>query len=358
VSDPSFLASSLDTVEIAYYLRPSQNASIDFQKLTALRDQARAVRVRTPETIVLGIEEFLLAPHGTASGYPLLMENESFSIQCGEFNRPSFFVTFRSIALWHYGLEELHARFMNWADSVGLVEYQPERVSRVDFAFDFHLDQLDFDEDSFVSLFTKDNQHRMNGVVQTFRLGQGDLILRCYNKSDEISQKSSKTWLYDIWGRESGVWRIEWQTRKEILRSFGISNLQELQLRQGDLLSYLTSEHTRLCKGISDSNRSRWPLHPLWAALQLEVAKLPILGVTRNLNMDSILDERFMRITMSVYGYLKRVAAIRSVQGLTAPIPVGKAIHFLNNQIYRIHDPLTWDYDVQRLMKENRLGQI
>jgi hypothetical protein len=357
MTSPAFLISGPDTVEVAYYLRTDHHSLIDFDQLIALRDGLKEAKTRHPALVKFGNEEFLLASHGTRSGYPLLLENESFSIQCGQFNQPSFFVTYRSIALWHEGLIALHDRFLKWARSMGLSQFRDEKVSRLDYAFDYHIPTLDFDEDQFVSAFVKDNQHRKNGIVQTFRLGEGDLILRCYNKSDEISESSNKIWLYDLWGRESDVWRIEWQARKEWLRNFGIETVSELNGRQGVLLSSLVNDHTKLCSLSTDSNKSRWPLHPLWIDLQKQVKKLPALDTERVLNREALLDERFVRLTISVYGYLKRLAAIRSLQASSAPISLDSAFAYLQRQLHRIHEPLTWELDVQRRMNEMRLGE-
>lgn len=351
------LISGHDTVEVAYYLRAGKETTFDFDRLVGIRESLKASKSRNPALVKLGSEEFLLASHGTRSGYPLLLENESFSIQCGESNQPSFFVTYRSIALWHMGLRALHERFLKWSRTVGLAVLQPESVSRMDYAFDYHLPLIDFDEDNFVSSFVKDNQHRKNGIVQTFRLGQGDLVLRCYNKSDEINESSSKTWLYELWGRDSDVWRIEWQARKEWLRDYGIKTVSDLESNQGDLLTFLVNDHTKLCIKSGDTNRSRWLLHPLWMNLQEQVEQIPGPGLNRDLNMDALLDARFMHITISVYGYLKRVAAIRSLQGGTSPASLERAQYFLSKQLRRIHDPLTWEYDVQRRMNEMRLGE-
>jgi len=346
-----------DTVEVAYYLSPCRGATFDFDRLEAIKESLRESKSRNPRLVRLGSEDFLLASHGTRSGYPLLLENEAFSVQCGQSNWPSFFVTFRSIALWHQGMEGLHQRFLGWAKSVGLELYLDEKVSRMDYAFDYHLPAIDFDEDNFVSNFVKDNQHRKNQVVQTFRLGEGDLVLRFYNKTDEITESSSKTWLYELWGRDTEVWRIEWQARKEWLRKYGIKTVSDLHINQGDLLRFLVNDHTRLCLKSADSNRSRWGLHPLWIDLQEQVEQLPGLGAEHDLNMDALLDERFMRITISVYGYLKRIAAIRSLQANSTPAPLDKALFYLSRQLKRIHDPLTWDFDVQRRMNEMRLGE-
>ncbi len=317
----------------------------------------RLSKSRKPTLIKFGNEEFMLAGHGTGSGYPFLIENEAFSIQLGEFNTPSFFVTFRSIALWHSSAQGLHDRFLAWAQSVGLYAYQPEKLSRVDFTFNYHLPIIDFDEDNFVSNFAKDNQHRKHGKVQTFRLGEGDLGLRIYNKCDEIQESSAKTWFYELWGMEQDVWRIEWQTRKKWLRSVGIRTFEGLKERQGDLLRVLVNDHTTLRIRTDDSNRSRWPLHPLWQDLQGHVAQMEGLGVVRELDMPALLDQRMMRITISLYGYMKRIAAIYSLQGKTLPISLEQARAHLAIKLEHIHDPLTWQTDVERRITEMRMGE-
>ncbi len=186
------LLNGFDTIECAYYLAFSDDCQLDFEQLAVEKEELRQLKIRKSKHIRLGSEEFLLASHGTGSGYPFLIENESFSIQFGEFNQPSFFVTYRSVALWHAGIQNLHQRFMVWAQSVGLIAYQPERISRVDFAFDYFLPNIDFDEDNFVSAASKDNQHRKNRKVQTFSFGEGDIKLRVYNKCAEIKEKSAK----------------------------------------------------------------------------------------------------------------------------------------------------------------------
>ena len=142
-----------------------------------------------PKPILIGSEEFLIASHGTSSGYPFIIENDAFMIQFGEFNRPNFFVKFRSIALWHYGALALHNRFLAWSKSIGMMPYQPGRSSRVDYALNYHLPVIDFDLDSFITVAAKVNQHRKNGKVQTFDIGFDIIKLRVYDKVDEINKK-------------------------------------------------------------------------------------------------------------------------------------------------------------------------
>lgn len=354
---PRLVLSGHDTVECAYYLMRSDNCLLDYERLAVEKEELRLSKSRKPKAIKLGSEEFMLAGHGTGSGYPFLIENEAFSIQFGEFNKPNFFVTFRSVALWHQSAQGLHERFLAWADSVGLHTYQQERLSRVDFTFDYHLPVIDFDEDSFVSSAVKDKQHRKNRKVQTFNFGEGDIVLRMYNKCDEITETSAKTWFYELWGMDKEVWRIEWQTRKEWLKRFGIRTFTDLRERQGDLLRVLVKDHTTLRIKTDDSNRSRWPLHPLWQDLTERVAQMEGLGVVRELDMPALLDERQMRNIISVYGYMKRIAAIQCMQNGLPMMPHDIAQQRLGELLNRIHDPLTWQNDVERRITEMRLGE-
>ena len=346
-----------DTIECAYYLGARANCTFDYARLAVEKELLRASKSRRPTLIRFGSEEFLLASHGTGSGYPFLLENGLFSIQCGEFNKPSFFVTYRSFALWQYGAQRMHERFLAWAASVGLMAYQPERLRRVDFTFDYYLPAIDFDEDCFVSAADKDNQHRKNRKVQTFSFGAGDVMLRLYNKVDEIAESSAKTWFFDLWGIEEDVWRIEWQVIKPWLRRFGIKTFADLLERQGDLLRILVNEHTTLRVPNGDSNRSRWPLHPLWADLIERVNALDGLGIVRECDPQALLDERLMRLGVSVYGYMKRLAAIHGLQRGYGEVGLEETKERLGRLLNRVHDPLSWEGDVQRRMDEMRLGQ-
>jgi hypothetical protein len=251
----------------------------------------------------------------------------------------------------------LHHRFLAWALSVGLIQSQPERLSRVDYAFDYHIPLIDFDENSFVSRASKDSQYRKDGKVQTFKFGTEQVVLRVYNKVDEINEKSQKSWLFKLWGIEQDVWRIEWQVRKDQLRSLGISSFESLNERQGDLLRLLVKEHTTLKIKANDTNRSRWALHPLWLDLIEQVDQMQGLGVVRDLNPLDLYDERLTRIGMSVYGYLKRVAAIDTLYSGSDKSYMDEVFQHLQNIVSEIHDPLTWQQDVDRRAKEMRLGE-
>lgn len=351
------LVHGIDTVQCAYYLRPEGRCHIDFERLTAERERLRQNKEREPGVITLGRQEFFLAPRGSPQGFPLVISNEDFQIEFGQYQNPPFFVTFRSQALWRDGDAALHARFLDWARMLGLAPFDEEGLSRVDFSFDYHLPEVDFDEDSFVSLSSKDSQHRQDGKVQTFTLGRSDAVLRVYDKVAEIQQQSGKVWLFDLWGRDTEVWRIEWQVRKDLLRRFGIRTFDDLRDQQGDLLRYLATEHDTLRYPTRDSNRSRWPLHPLWVDLQDKIRTLPSQGIHRVDGKPAALRERRCRIGIATYGYLKQLAAVTATQRGLEGMSVTDAQQELALLIGQLHDPLTWNLDVAKRQKAIALGE-
>lgn len=351
------LISGLDTIECAYYLQPGIGSKLDF---AALREQKERLRQsKHPEfgVVELGGMEFMLSPNGTKSGYPFLLSNQDCTIQFGEFNNPSFFVKYSSFALWNKGAKFLHERFKRWADTLGLIAIRPEGLSRCDFAFDFHLEDIDFDEDSFVTAAEKDSQHRKNGRVQTFTFGRDEIVLRVYNKSDEVEEASGKYWLHPLWnGQITDVWRVEWQVRKETLKRFGLRTYADLFDGYGDLLRYLVSEHTSLRVKGEDGNRSRWSVHPLWAMLEAHIEQLPAQGVYREVNPQAMLDETLMRMAISMEGYLKKIAAIECLKEGRPMLTQGQTIDRLVPLLRKVHNGMTWSGDVQRRMDQLRLA--
>lgn len=176
---PKALLSGHDTIECAYYLRATAgDGSIDFDNLRVLKESIRQDKKRQPKAIILGGVEFYLLGQGSASGYPFLIQNRDSTIAFGEFNSPSFYVTYRSEALWRDGAQELHRRFIAWADVLGLHAFKDESISRSDFTFDFEVLDADFDADSLVSLSAKDASFRKERRRK--RSSSARAALRCY----------------------------------------------------------------------------------------------------------------------------------------------------------------------------------
>jgi hypothetical protein len=101
----------------------------------------------------------------------------------------------------------------------------------------------------------------------------GNLHARLYEKIIEIVNKSHKTYLFELWQSngwqvEEKVWRIEFQTEKQLLKELGIISLSDLLKQQVALWHYLTHDWLRLSiPNPNDTKRDRWPNHPLWNAI-------------------------------------------------------------------------------------------
>jgi hypothetical protein len=356
VASPRFLLHGIDTIQCCYYLVVRGSPGIDFIQLRARRESLRDVRDPEPQPLTIGGMEFALAPYGSPSGYPIILSNSDFRIECGEHNIPSFFVTYRSEALWREPIEVLHQRFLDWAEAIGYAPAKLETLSRVDFCFDYYLPRVDFDEDSFVSLAQKDSQHRENGAVQTFTFGRDDVVLRFYDKVAEISQQSGKTWFFDLWGEDRDVWRIEWQVRKNVLRRFAILTFDDLRDQAGDVLRYLVAEHTTLRTPTADQNRSRRPLHALWRDLYAQIERFDAQGVHRVVDPGRAINERITRIGISLNGYLKQLAALYCIAEGMDFMSHADTLNRMQDLLRATHSPFSWRVDVVKRIKLIELG--
>ncbi len=155
--DFQILIHGIDTLQCAYFLESRKRKGIDFELLGREKESIKETRAKEPKRITLGNSDFLLHAFGSSSGYPIIISNEDFKIEMGEFNNPNFFVTFRSQGIWGSSVFDLHEKFIEWAGSVGYEPCGSESISRIDYCFDYSLSEIDFDEDWFVSRSTKDS---------------------------------------------------------------------------------------------------------------------------------------------------------------------------------------------------------
>jgi hypothetical protein len=105
-----------------------------------------------------------------------------------------------------------------------------------------------------------------------------------------------------------------------------------------------------------DSNRSRWPIHPLWNLLSEHIDTLPAQGVYREVDPRLMLDETLIRMAISIEGYLKKVAAIECLKEGRPMLSQLQTIDRLLPLLDKVHNNLTWRGDVTRRMDQIRLS--
>ncbi len=353
---PKLLLHGLDTLEVAFYL-DVRRSKLDFIELEAEQQRAKETARDSFVEIALGTETFALAAYGRFP-YRYVLSNEEFEVRLAEFMRPACLVRFSSKGLWTFGVKALVERFKAWCQSMSLTAPRGEVVSRADWAFDYPLPAVDFELHHFVTLAAKDSVWREHGAVQTFQIGRDQVVVRVYDKVAEIGQSSGKTFLFELWDRDSEVWRIEFQIRGERLKEGGIRTLDDLASLQNDLLRQLAGNHTTLRRPTGNTNRSRWPLHPLWQAVQDDISTLPQTGLIRHIDPKAPIKDRLYHQAKSIHGHLKGFTTLLVAIGALGPNPrLEDVLARLQGHLEPHHQADIWASDIQNRLTALRLGR-
>ncbi|WGH77482.1 hypothetical protein [Jannaschia ovalis] len=199
-------------------------------------------------------------------------------------------VSAKSAALLAHGLSGWQRKMEATALAFGAAP-EPGTVSigRVDLAVDFLAPDFILDDNAFV-MPARSNRKSIKEIMQTNgRSGRltsvtvgkmpGRQVI-VYDKRDEVFSKGKVEWLAAWNARRaalgqpaldlanpaaSRVWRVEVRAGKQHLKKqWGVTSWTDL----GVVLPHLVAgmmEKVRYCDPSSDSNRARWPIHPLWA---------------------------------------------------------------------------------------------
>jgi len=211
--------------------------------------------------------------------FPYVLEDGAYriSLASGENRRlPFAYVKVSSDLLAHKGAEVALDELTPILDELaGQYELFPT-ISRFDLFADFqttvNLGKLE--REAWVTRAEGVDSYSRGQRFSGWVIGTGGQIsARLYDKTLEIAQKNHKSYLLDLWARagmnpELPVWRLEFQLRREALDQLGIRSFASLIQNQGGIWGHATQRWLRLAvPQPGDSNRGRWPTHPLWAAL-------------------------------------------------------------------------------------------
>ena len=304
--DAAFLVSGYDTIE------ESASVFIFDRTWDALEQAKQYARDRNTgnnqaySTRFCGLE-MQIKPHGGSGGAVFILSNPDFTITIRAAEVPyNISVAYRSRFLWQPDMEqkrrELWDRLLQEMKPRPPEKENPDsdiygwrKISRVDYAFDFHSPEFtteigpglmerfvchssckarwDFkvqEEGEELDAYIMGTSTR----VQTLTVGKkNSLQVQVYKKSDEITEKSGKTWMYRLWekaglepdedGKHDDVWRIELRFGREYLRAREVIEFADFQARRDELVSEALQKR-RLTDRTKDTNRRRWPVHPMW----------------------------------------------------------------------------------------------
>jgi len=185
-------------------------------------------------------------------------------------------------------VSEVHlcADVAGWGDVADL-DYQRVFVSRSRKRAD-HL-EADWNIDPGSEFTAKSFSYGLTRTGLEFS-ARGSLSCAVYDKSREL-KKTGKQWFEDLWSlngwqEDETVWRVEFRFKREALHELkldgvfhGIENAYDLPGRLPLLWAYAAGHVNGGADGLpdgwlrctvpgEDTNRSRWPTHPVWKLVQ------------------------------------------------------------------------------------------
>lgn len=247
-------------------------------KLERLKKLAQTIQPADQATAQLQVNEhiFEVLDKG-ARLFPYALEDNCFRIQLSR-NRaksmPMAYVKISSEYLTHKSVNDIVSDLTSVLSVLGVLE-SPPKVSRIDLFVDFasNEDMESWKRDAWVTRAEDINQYSVKGVFSGWTIGLGSpMSARLYNKLLEIVT-SKKGYLVPLWNEagwngETPIWRLEFEFKRDILSQLDVQALSVALQNLNGLWSYATTDWLKLTiPSETDTNRSRWPIHPLWICL-------------------------------------------------------------------------------------------
>lgn len=244
-------------------------------------------------------------------GYPYILQDNAFRLCiASSMSRrlPMVYAAISSEFLAHKGPEAAQDELRGVVRYLG-DGYDFPNTSRVDLFADF---QTNADLElpgrrAWVGRSRSVNGYSQDDEFTGWTIGQGAVMsARLYNKTIEAA-KSNKPWLFPLWSRGGlidgvPVWRVEFQVMGAVLKELGIRSFVSMLDNLGGIWQYATQDWLRFTlPQLGDSNRRRWPTHPVWdvlANLRWRLDDVPLTRTFSGSRVPSI--ERLQRMYMSL----------------------------------------------------------
>lgn len=182
--------------------------------------------------------------------------------------KPNCYIRFSSEIIQRQGYDKVYMRCCNMLKFFGVDRPgKTLKLSQIDLAFDFQVDlskYLDDKENFAVQTKLKDSQHRKDREDIVYSLyGVGSSVgykVRCYDKLTESKEKAGKLYWHEIWRQqgfslEKPIWRIEYELRRDFLKTWKVNSLRSFIRCQLAVQKRLFSLWN--IKILDDSNKSR-----------------------------------------------------------------------------------------------------
>ena len=263
------LRAGIDTLEVSFYGEVSEQVAEEL-------DRAKSTALITPQPFFAGITEMMV--QGKAYGFwRWRLVSPEFSIvmkKGGAGGGVTAQIRFSAWGLANRTTADLWCLARMTIESMG--SFKELSVSRCDVCADSQgWGPTPADLAGMVCPAAYRATHGTEKAVQTFQYGKGDVVLRLYNKTEEL-KVSGKEWLRGLWVQSEDydpnedVFRVEVQLRRKALHELGFNTVAQVIANPGALLDYGLS-WCNLRVPTADATKTRWPEDPRWTALRKAV---------------------------------------------------------------------------------------
>lgn len=261
--------------------------------------KVEAMEARRPSLVEWRGQSFHVAESGAKGGYAYRCDTGPegatwFFSRNQKSDQWNIRVSAKSAWLATKGFGRVRVEMYEFLEAIG-ADVMGAAIARVDYAVDvavsdlggFALDPTAFVMHSHTSRADHAEDidiHGISGRYTSVTVGKmpGRQVI-VYDKTREVAARQKDEWP-KIWnaslvkqGRAplaegERVYRVELRAGKAYLKErWGITSWADLDAKLGDLFAAALSD-IRYCEPNGDSNRARWPLHPLWEAVSEAVA--------------------------------------------------------------------------------------
>ena len=271
----------------------------DLQVLEAARE--RAERDFEPALVQIGPGAIAMhvGPQGIKGGYRFACDTgflgeKWFFSQNKDPRRFNIRVSAKSLPLAIYGIEFAYNKMRETLRGLGIAPTD-ESVSRVDYAIDHLMDTAFTLEPNQFVVHSRSGVSEYDSSFVEERVSPDDILIHfsgrrassvtigkqpgrqiiVYDKRREIVARHKLYWL-DLWGlndqEQVSVVRTELRAGKRHLREWQIRTFADVIAQIGDVFGRAVSAVRYVTSDAPAGNVSRRRLHPLWLAVQCEIA--------------------------------------------------------------------------------------
>ena len=313
-------------------------------------------------------------PHGGPGGYLFAFstgkDGEMWFVKNSDKKKDwNVYVSVSSLNLALNGFEHVKNKLKNMLELMGAEgegRYEPvtntfteeplESISRFDFCIDYLSNTFEPDANQFIthSRTTKKSiavtQVDRGKEVESITVGKmPNRQVTIYNKTAEIKVHNKLYW-YNLWGiqdpeqLDGKVWRIEVRAGKEELKKWNVKRFDQLEQLAGNIVESTLKGLKYTEEDPYDSNRSRWPLHPMWAsacqAVHQALQNNYSSGAKRLDILHGLLTEKIERYEKGIMGNLISYSALTASEFEAVPEALDKLVQALKDQLFINHNEL------------------